>query len=80
MMEIRVLGSGCSRCNELEKRVKDALAELGVAAGVEHVTDLKQIAAMGVLMTPGLVIDGRVVSQGKVPSKDELKKLLAAPR
>lgn len=75
-MEIRVLGSGCSRCNELEKRVRDVLAELGVAANVEHVTDLKEIAAMGVFMTPSLAIDGKVISQGKIPSKDELKRLL----
>ena len=74
-MDIKVLGMGCARCNELEKRVRDALAELGIAANVEHVTDLKQLAAMGVFMTPGLVVDGKVVSQGKVPSKDELKKL-----
>jgi small redox-active disulfide protein 2 len=74
-MEIKVLGSGCSRCNDLEKRVKDVLAELGIAANVEHVTDLKEIAAMGVFMTPSLVIDGKVSSQGKIPSKDELKKL-----
>jgi len=67
---------GCARCNDLEKRVRDALAELGIAADVKHVTDLKEIAAMGVLMTPGLAVDGRVVSQGKLPSKDELKKLL----
>jgi small redox-active disulfide protein 2 len=77
MMDIKVLGSGCSRCNELEKRVMDVLAELGVAANVEHVTDFKEIAAMGVFMTPSLAIDGKVVSQGKIPSKDEIKKLLA---
>jgi len=71
-----VLGSGCARCNELEKRVKDVLGELGIAANVEHVTDLKEIASMGVFMTPSLVIDGKVSSQGKVPSKDELKRLL----
>ena len=75
-MDIKVLGSGCARCNELEKRVKDVLAELGIAANVEHVTDLKVIAGMGVFMTPSLVIDGKVSSQGKIPSKDELKKLL----
>jgi small redox-active disulfide protein 2 len=75
-MDIKVLGMGCARCNELEKRVRDALAELGIAANVEHVTDLKALSAMGVLMTPGLVIDGKVISQGKLPSKDELKKWL----
>ena len=75
-MDIKVLGMGCARCNELEKRVRDTLAELGIAANVEHVTDIKALSAMGVLMTPGLVIDGKVVSQGKIPSKDELKRLL----
>lgn len=75
-MKIQVLGIGCARCQELEKRVRDTLAELNLAAEVEHVKDLKLFASMGVFMTPGLVIDGKVVSQGKVPSKDELKKLL----
>jgi small redox-active disulfide protein 2 len=77
-VDIKVLGSGCARCNELEKRVRDALAELGIAANLDHVTDLKAISAMGVLMTPGLAIDGKVVSQGKIPSKNELKRLLGA--
>ncbi len=76
-MTVKILGIGCARCNDLEKHVRNALAELGIAADVEHVKDMKQIAAMGVLMTPGLAIDGKVVSQGKIPSKDELKKWLA---
>ncbi|MCX6843080.1 MAG: thioredoxin family protein [candidate division WOR-3 bacterium] len=75
-MDIKIVGIGCSRCQELEKRVIDVLAELNIAAGVEHVTELKKFAALGIFMTPGLVIDGKVVAQGKVPSKDELKKLL----
>jgi len=76
-MNIQILGTGCSRCQELEKRVIDTLAELNIAANVEKVTELKKFAAMGIFMTPGLVIDGKVVAQGKIPSKDELKKLLA---
>ncbi|MEO0067857.1 MAG: thioredoxin family protein [candidate division WOR-3 bacterium] len=75
-MNIQILGPGCPRCQELEKRVIDTLAELGIAANVEKVTDIKKFASMGVFMTPGLVIDGKVVSQGKVLSKDELKKLI----
>lgn len=75
-MKIQVIGIGCARCNELEKRVRDTLVEMNVAADIEHVRDLKLFASMGILMTPGLVIDGKVVAQGKVPSKDELKKLL----
>ena len=74
-MKVQVLGIGCARCQDLEKRVRDTLAEMNLAAEVEHVKDLKLFAAMGVLMTPGLVIDGKVVAQGKIPSKDELKKL-----
>ena len=76
-MDIKILGTGCPRCQELEKRVIDTLAELNIAANVEKVTELKKFAAMGIFMTPGLVIDGKVVAQGKIPSKDELKKLLA---
>ena len=75
-MKVQVLGIGCARCNELERSVRNALAELDIAADVEHVTDLKRFASMGVLMTPGLVIDGKVVSQGKVPGGDELSVLL----
>ena len=75
-MKVQVIGIGCARCQELEKRVVDTLAEMNVAADVEHVRDLKLFASMGIFMTPGLVVDGKVVSQGKFLSKDELKKLL----
>ena len=77
-MEIKILGIGCARCNDLEKLVRDALAELNIAAEVEHVKDLKRFAAMGVLMTPGLVINGKVVCQGHLPSKTELTDWLVA--
>jgi small redox-active disulfide protein 2 len=77
-MKIQVIGIGCARCQELEKRVIDTLAELNIAADVEHITELKKFAAAGIFMTPGLVVDGKVIVQGKVPSKDELKKLLGA--
>jgi small redox-active disulfide protein 2 len=79
-MKVQILGIGCARCQELEKRVRDALAEMNVAADVEHVKDIKLFASMGVFMTPGLLVDGKVASQGKVPSKDELKKLLSAAK
>lgn len=77
-MDIKIVGIGCPSCQELERRTIDALAELNIAAGVDHVTEPKKFAALGVFMTPGLVVDGKVVSQGKMPSKDELKKLLGA--
>jgi len=72
-MEIFILGSGCPRCRELEQRVINALAELNVAANVEKVTDIRKIAAYGILATPGLVIDGQLKSTGRVPSADEIK-------
>ena len=67
---VKVLGSGCARCSALEAAVRAALAELGVDAAIEHVTDFMQIAAYGVMTTPALVVDGKVVSYGKVLSKE----------
>jgi small redox-active disulfide protein 2 len=75
-MEIKILGVGCPRCKEVEKRVMDVLAETGVAADVDKVTDIKKFAQMGILSTPGLVINGKVKAQGKIPSKEEVKKWL----
>ena len=75
-MKVQIIGIGCARCNELEKRVMDALAEMNIAADIEHVKDLKLFASLGIFMTPGLTVDSKVVSQGKLPSKDELKRLL----
>jgi len=71
-MEIKVLGPGCAKCRQAEKAVCDAVAEAGVAAEVEKVTDMMQIAGYGVLSTPAVVVDGEVRSVGKVPKKDEI--------
>ncbi len=73
---IKVLGSGCAKCNALEDAVRAALAELGRDTAIEHVTDFAQIAACGVMTTPALVVNGKVVSYGKVLKKDEAKALL----
>ena len=73
---VKVLGGGCDKCNTLEKNVKEALSELGMTNEIDHVTDFGQIAAMGVMSTPALVIDNKVVSMGKVLSKDEVIKAL----
>ncbi len=73
-MEIRILGSGCPRCQELEKRTIDVLAELNAEADVAKVTDMKEIMAYGIMATPGLVINGKVKSWGRIPSRDEIKK------
>lgn len=75
-LEIRVLGSGCSSCQTLEKNVKEAVGELRIEAKIVHITDFSEIATYGVISTPGLWIDGKVVSFGKVLSKDEIKTLL----
>ncbi|GFN23876.1 thioredoxin family protein [Thermanaeromonas sp. C210] len=73
-MVIKVLGTGCARCKTLEQNVMNALAELGVAADVEKVTDLNKITDYGVMMTPGLVVNEKVKVFGRVPNKEEIKK------
>lgn len=78
--EIKVLGSGCAKCHALEDAVKEALEELGMDTTVDHVTDFAQIASYGVMSTPALVIDGKVVSYGKVLKKEEAKALIQKVR
>lgn len=77
---VKVLGSGCSKCNELEANAKAALKELGMDPAIDHVTDFTQIAAYGVMTTPALVVDGKVVAYGKVLKKEEIVKLLQKVR
>lgn len=72
-MEIKVLGPGCPKCEETEKSVKEVLAETGVDAQVEKVTDIMEIAKHGVFMTPSVVVDGEIKCVGKVPKKEEIK-------
>ncbi len=72
-MEIKVLGPGCSKCDQTAKNVSDAVDAAGVDADIEKVRDLLKIAAYGVLGTPAVVIDGEVKSVGKIPSVDEIK-------
>lgn len=73
---VRVLGTGCARCNALADAAEAALADLGMDTNVEHVTDFAEIAAHGVMTTPALVVDGKVVSAGRVLTRDEVKELL----
>jgi small redox-active disulfide protein 2 len=75
-MDIKVLGSGCKKCTTLYDLVQEAVEEMGLSANTEKVTDFKDIVSYGVMKTPGLVIDGAVKVSGRVPSKDEIKKLL----
>lgn len=77
---VKVLGSGCAKCNALEAAVREAMDELGMNEAIEHVTDFAQIAAYGVMSTPALVVDGKVVSYGKVLKKDEAVSLLQKER
>jgi len=75
-MEIKVLGPGCARCELTAKSVKEAVAEAGVDANIEKVTDVMEIAKYGVFGTPAVVIDGEVKSVGKIPEKEEIKEWL----
>ncbi len=75
-MEIKILGPGCSRCNALEKAVINFLAELDIAAAVSKVEDINEIMKYGIMHTPALVIDEKVVLSGRVPSRNELKSLI----
>lgn len=72
-MEIRILGPGCPRCHEVEKRTINALAELNLGADVQTVTDIKKIMEFKIYATPGLIINGKVKCSGRIPSQDEIK-------
>ncbi|MFT9057668.1 MAG: thioredoxin family protein [Ethanoligenens sp.] len=73
---VKVLGSGCAKCNQLEAATKAALEQLGMDTSIDHVTDFSQIAAYGVMTTPALVVDGKVVSYGKLLKTEEVVKIL----
>jgi len=75
-MKIEILGPGCSRCRATEDMVRRALAELNLTAEVEHITDPVEFARRQVLLTPGLVVDAKVKSSGRVPNLDEVKQWL----
>ena len=73
---VKVLGSGCAKCNQLEAATKAALQQLGMDATIDHVTDFACIAAYGVMSTPALVVDGKVVSYGKTLTTEEVVRIL----
>ena len=77
MKKLQVLGPGCPKCVELAKRTDEAAKASGMDYELEKVSDLKAIMSFGVMMTPALVVDGQVKVVGKVPSVDEIKKLIS---
>lgn len=81
-MKIEVLGSGCPRCHTLERHAKEAIKQLGIEAEVEHITNLqhsiKRMQEVRAMATPALVVDGKLVLQGKVPAVPELVGMLAS--
>jgi small redox-active disulfide protein 2 len=77
-MDIKILGSGCTKCQNLERAAHDAVEQLGLEADFEKVTDPGEIASWGVMATPALVIDDEVVLSGRVPNVEDIKNLLTA--
>jgi small redox-active disulfide protein 2 len=75
-MKLQILGTGCAKCNALTQATEQAAQALGLPYELEKVTDLKQIMSFGVMMTPALVVDGKVKVSGKVPPVGDIKKLL----
>lgn len=75
-MEIKILGTGCTKCKAFEKLTREVVAETGIEATISKVEDIMQIMNYGVISTPALVIDEKVVIKGRVPSANEIKKLL----
>lgn len=78
-VDIKILGPGCANCRALESATRQALADLQLDAQIDKVTDFADIAAYGVMSTPGLVVDGTVVSAGRVPSATQIADLLRTP-
>jgi small redox-active disulfide protein 2 len=77
MKKVQILGTGCPKCKKLAENAQAAVKELDIACDVVKVTDLNEIMTFGVMITPALAIDGQVKVVGKVPSPDEIKKMLA---
>jgi len=73
-MKIEIFGPGCSRCKEVEKTVTKAVSELGVSADVEKIKDMAKIVEAGIMLTPGLRINGKIKCSGHVPKVEEIKK------
>ena len=77
MRKLQILGTGCAKCKTLAENAEKAVADAGIEARIEKVSDIREIMKFNILMTPGLVIDGEVKAAGRVPSPDEIIRLLA---
>ena len=77
-MKIAILGTGCATCNKLEDTVRQAVKETGIDAQIDHIKDIKQIMAYGVMTTPALVIDGVVKAAGKIPMLTDIKQMIGS--
>ena len=75
-MKIQIAGPGCPRCQATEKNVKAACAELDISDDISHLTDMLEFGRLGVMLTPAVILDGKVISSGKVPTVQELVELL----
>ena len=76
-MKIQVAGPGCARCHATEKNVIDACSQLNLAADISHIFDVKEFVKLGVMMTPAVLVDGKIIISGKAPTVEELKKILS---
>jgi small redox-active disulfide protein 2 len=77
MGTIQILGTGCAKCNKLEENVRDAVREAGLDYIIEKVTDIQQIVAKGIMMTPGLIINEKIISSGRLLSSKEIAGILS---
>jgi small redox-active disulfide protein 2 len=75
-MEIKILGSGCAKCKTLEQLTRDVVIKNGIDATISKVEDIIEIMKYDIMITPALVIDGKVVAKGRIPSAEEIKQLL----
>jgi len=73
MLNIKVVGSGCANCNKLEQLCREIVAENNISARIEKITDINSFADLGILITPGLLLNNKVVSSGKLPAKEILE-------
>jgi small redox-active disulfide protein 2 len=76
MKKIQILGTGCPKCNMLKENAEKAVKDLGIEAEIEKVSDIRKIMEMGVMSTPAIAVDGKVISSGKVLKPEEIKKFI----